>query len=78
MDNRVVILVIGVVIAAVWFWSRYRHSPSRSAEARLRGICFGNEGQVERLIASEMSRAPGISRAEAALRAVDRYRRDNR
>jgi hypothetical protein len=39
---------------------------------------MGDEDQMERLIGSEMGRAPGLSRTEAARRAVDRYRRDNR
>ena len=34
--------------------------------------------QMERLIDGEIARSPGISRAEAANRAVWRYRRDNR
>jgi hypothetical protein len=78
MDTRLIIVIIGGAILAVWLWSRFRDGASRSAEARLRSICLGDEGQAERLIASEMTRAPGISRGEAAGRAIERYRRDNR
>jgi hypothetical protein len=78
MDSRVVVLLVLAVIAGVWWWSRQRSEPSRRAEAQLQKICLGNELQAERLIAAELSRAPGISRAEAAMRAVQRYQRDNR
>ena len=77
MDSRVVLIVLAAIVAG-WFWFHYRYGASRRAEAELRKICLGNEAQAERLIASEVSRAPGISRAEAAMRAVERYRRDNR
>jgi hypothetical protein len=50
------------VIAA---WPRLRHGSSTS-------------GQVERLINLESIRSLGISRAEAADLAIERYRRDNR
>jgi hypothetical protein len=55
-----------------------RSAPGRDAEARLRRICHGNQEQAERLIAGEIARAPGLSRVEAAARAVARYERDNR
>ena len=45
---------------------------------QLRRICLGDESQMERLINGELTRGPGISRAEAASRAVERYQRDNR
>lgn len=47
-------------------------------EEQLRRICLGDDAQAERLIDGEMSRAPGVSRAEAVQRALERYRRDNR
>jgi hypothetical protein len=77
MDGRVVLIIL-VAIVAGWLWFRHRHGASGRAEAELQKICLGNEAQAERLIAAEVSRAPGISRAEAAMRAVERYRRDNR
>jgi hypothetical protein len=54
-----------------------RKGTSRQAERQLRRICLGNDDQVERLITGELTRSPGIARAEAASRAVERYQRDN-
>jgi len=71
-------LILGVVALGVWLWFRRSGGASRQAEIRLRRICFGDDSQVERLISGEMTRAPGISRAEAVSRAVQRYQRDNR
>lgn len=65
------------MMVAVWFWLRRRSGTSRQAETQLRRICLGNDGQLEQLINGEMIRSPGISRAEAASRAVRRYQRDN-
>jgi hypothetical protein len=75
-------LIVGIVVAGLvlgWLWWNWRRA-SAGAEAELRRICFGDPGQLERLIAGEMRRAaPGtMSRAEAARRAVERHRRDNR
>ena len=75
-------LVVGILVAAVFvgwlLWSR--SGAARGAEAELRRICFGDPSQVERLIEGEMRRAASgtMSRAEAARRAVERHRRDNR
>lgn len=72
-------LLIALVVSAslAWFWwSRKRFD---EAERRLRRLCFGDQGQVDRLIDGEIRRASGgISRQEAARRAVERHRRDNR
>jgi hypothetical protein len=76
MDTRVLIFVI-LVVVATWYWFSTR-GPSRNPESQLHRICHGNQTQAERLIQGEIARAPGISRAEAARRAVERYRRDNR
>jgi hypothetical protein len=78
MDHVSAIAIAGVMDAAAWWWLRRRWSTSRQAETQLRRVCLGNDGQVERLINGEMGRSPGISRAEAASRAVRRYQRDNR
>jgi hypothetical protein len=75
MDNVTGVAILCLVALGVWLWSR--RGATRNAEGQLRRICFGDNDQVERLIHAEVSRAPGISRAEAAHRAVDRYRRDN-
>lgn len=44
----------------------------------LRQMCMGDAGAVERLIAGEMKRAPGISEVEAYKRAILRIRHDKR
>ena len=78
MDNATGIAILGVLVLGLWLWLRQGSDATRQAERQLRRICFGNHDQVERLINFEITRAPGISRAEAASRAVHRYRRDNR
>ena len=78
MDNSSAIAILGVIAVAAWLWLRRRGGMSQQTETQLRRICFGNDGQVERLISGEMTRSPGISRAEAVSRAVERYQRDNR
>ena len=70
-------LILLVVLVAIWLWRAYR-GRRQAAEEELRRICLGNQRQAERLIEGEMTRAPGMSRAEAAQRAIERYRRDNR
>ena len=78
MDNPIAIAILGAIVLGAWLWLRRRSAVSQQAEAQLRRICLGNDGQVERLINGEMTRTPRISRAEAARRAVQRYQRDNR
>jgi len=78
MDNATGIAILVLVVLGVWLWLRRGAGATRNAERQLRRICFGDDAQVGRLIDFEMTRASGISRAEAASRAVDRYRRDNR
>ena len=76
MDSGLFIALV-VIAGLVWFWWSRRRSDD--AEGHLRRICFGNQGQVDRLIDGEIRRASGeISRQEAARRAVERHRRDNR
>ena len=78
MDDATAIGILGAIVLGAWLWLRQGRGVSRQAEAQLRRICLGNDGQVERLINGEVTRTPGISRAEAASRAVQRYQRDNR
>jgi hypothetical protein len=78
MDEGAAIAVLALAAAGVWLWWRRSGESSRQAEMRLRRICLGDERQAERLIENEMVRSPGIPRAEAAARAVQRYQRDNR
>jgi hypothetical protein len=75
----ITLVILGIVALGVWLWLRRKGgASSREGETRLRRICLGDDSQVDRLIKGEMARAPGISRAEAASRAVQRYQRDNR
>jgi hypothetical protein len=77
VDDPLALILLAAVAGAIWLWVAHRgrrHAP----EKELRRICLGDERQAERLLESEMTRAPGLSRAEAARRAVERYRRDNR
>jgi hypothetical protein len=71
------LILLAGVVSAIWLWLAHRGRKD-AAEKELRQICLGNERQAERLIESEMTRAPGISRPVAARRAVGRYRRDNK
>ena len=77
MAEPLAVIVFVCVVAAVFWWAR-GGVRSAGAEVRLLRICRGNEAQAERLIQGELSRAPGISRSEAAVRAAERYQRDNR
>jgi hypothetical protein len=54
-----------------WFGPR-----SSKAEKQLLQRCFGDTGQVERLIAYEMARRPQLSRDGASKAALDRWARD--
>jgi hypothetical protein len=76
LDSALGLILLAGVVGAVWLWRR--RADARAPETQLRRICMGDGDQVERLIGSEMSRAPGMSRTEAARRAVARYQRDNR
>ena len=77
LDDPLPLLLLAGVVGAIWLWVAHR-GRKHAAEKELRRICLGDERQAERLLESEMTRAPGMSRAEAARRAVERYRRDNR
>jgi hypothetical protein len=71
------LVLLACVVGVIWLGLAHR-GRRHAAEKELLQICLGNEGQAERLIEGEMNRAPGLSRDEAARRAVERYRRDNR
>jgi hypothetical protein len=77
VDSPLALILLGCVVAVSWLWLA-RRGRAQAAEEELRRICLGNESQAERLIEGELTRAPRLSRAEAARRAVERYRRDNR
>jgi len=77
VDSPLALILLACVAGVMWLWLA-RRGGAQAAEEELRRICLGNESQAERLIEGEMTRAPRLSRAEAARRAVERYRRDNR
>jgi hypothetical protein len=78
MDASIALLIVGVLALGAWWWHGRSGRGWDRSEVHLRQICLGNTEQVERLIALELTRHPGISRGEAARRAVQRYRNDNR
>lgn len=68
----VIICILGG--GAWWLAVRDRRSPERD----LQRACWGNGAQASRLIEYELQRTPGISRKEAASRALQSHKRDNR
>ena len=70
-----VIALIAIGIAVYWVVQRHH---GEGPERQLQRLCSGDEGQAARLMEYEMGRAPGISRKEAATRAIESWRRDNR
>ena len=60
-------------VIARWFGPRDR--PSRE-EDRLLHRCKGDRELTERLIAAELARRPGMSRAAASMSAVQRWERE--
>jgi len=57
-------------VFAKWF------KRSSAGERQLLKRCMGDAAQMERLIAYEQQRRPGLSRAAASAAAVDRWSRD--
>ena len=55
-----------------------RRQRRREPERDLLRLCYGDREQAERLIGIEQRRAPGVPRSEAAARAIEARRRDNR
>ena len=77
MNQPLTLVVVVLAVVALFVWMRGAGAGERP-ESRLLKICQGDQAQAERLIEAEIGRAPGISRGEAASRAVHRYQRDNR
>jgi hypothetical protein len=73
MGVVVIALAAGVAAAVYYSWTGRDPSP----EQQLERLCRGDAAQAGRLIAHEQRRMPRLSRAQAAARAVEFYRRDN-
>jgi low affinity Fe/Cu permease len=71
-------LVVAVAIVVITFVVLLRGVGSARHESRLVRQCQGDTAQAERLLQAELNRSPGLSRDEAALRALQRLERDNR
>ena len=78
MSERAAVILVICLVIGVLLWMMRGAGPSMHPESELLRLCRGNQEQAARLIQGELTRTPGISRAEAASRAVQRYRRDNR
>ena len=48
-ESVAIVLLAGAALG-VWLWWRRKDGAPRQAETRLRRICFGDDGQAERLI----------------------------
>ncbi len=82
------LLLLLVLLVALFF--RFAPAPGRarvrrlysldyiSDYKRLLNICFGDRAKVDRLIAYELTKSPGISRSDAIARAVAKVETDNR
>lgn len=71
-------IIVGAVLAALLFPRVLRRVRDEDAERRLQRICRGDLAQASRLIEHQMQRRSGMSRGEAARRALDSLARDNR
>jgi hypothetical protein len=83
MSNMLALLIAIALIAFLGVAARSLRGdarPSRrpDAEAELQALCQGDPARAERLIELELRRAPKLTRAQAVLRAIERYRHDNR
>ena len=73
-----VAIILGAVLSAVLFPRFLRLVNSEEAARALVRRCKGDIAQADRLIDFEMKRRTGMSRGEAASRALDRLQHDNR
>jgi hypothetical protein len=62
------------VVLALAIGRSVRRRDPRAAEAALLRACYGDRDQAERLIAAELGKRAGLSRGEAAARALERGR----
>jgi hypothetical protein len=76
--EMVAVLLAAFVAVGAWWWLRRQGSSGDAERTLLQQICLGDRAQAERLVDVELSRTPGITRAEAIERAVARHQRDKR
>ena len=80
----VVVVCIAILLVCVLVWRRLADTPEASEsasvdpETELLTLCLGDRSQMERLIALETKKSPGISRSVAMARAAYSIRRDKR
>lgn len=77
MGPLVLVGLLAVGLFLVWrFLGPGRQRGSGSPEAHLVRLVHGDRGTADRLIRGEQARTPGLSRSEAAARAIRRLERD--
>jgi hypothetical protein len=81
MDPIAFLPVVGValyLLLRLLFGRRGKKAKAEvfGSEDELIRLCHGDEDKADRLIALERTRAPNLSRSEAARRACDSIRRD--
>jgi hypothetical protein len=77
-----IVACIALLLVGVLVWRHLARAPDEpelvDRETELLALCLGDRTQMERLIALETKRFPGILRAAAIDRAVHAMRRDTR
>jgi hypothetical protein len=79
-----VVVCIAILLVGVLVWRRWAGAPEASEsdaadpETELLSLCLGDRSQMERLIALETKKSPGITRSVAMARAAYSIRRDKR
>jgi hypothetical protein len=71
-------IIIGAILSALLFPRFLRRVNSKASEQELVRRCKGDVAQAGRLIDLEMRRRAGMPRGEAAARALERLKYDNR
>jgi hypothetical protein len=71
-------LVIGIALLPRFLWQLLAGDASQEVERQLLRRCMGDEAMVSRLIEHELQRRPGLSRSDAAARALESLVHDNR
>jgi hypothetical protein len=71
-------ILVGCILTAILFPRFLREVRNTEAQRELVRRCKGDVAQAGRLMAYEADRRSGMSRGEAAARALEALRRDNR